>query len=492
MAFARLPLRPTSRTPCAPTARRRRTTCSCTCGCGCSATATSPCGRCRRCSRRPRWSSSGSSCPGDAVGGSAIAATALLALNPFAIRYGAETRMYALVMLEVVVGLAAVAWSLERPRLGRLAVGHRGGRPRCCTPTTGRSTSIIAVIGGLLLAVGPAAAPPGASRWPLPPASCSGCRGCRRSASKRPTPRRRGRRRPARRPPCRCSPAASARRRSSSGSTASPWPARSSPRSRSACRGGTSRSRPPGWPPSPPAPPPSACSARSSAPARSATATSPWPSPSSSSPPASGCGGSPVAGCGWPCSAFGVVGAILAVVDLRTARTTARRGRRAARPQAQTRRPAHLLPGPAGAGHPPAAPAGRTGRSSSRCSRPARRRRGSTGSTTRTGRWRPIPRPPPATRWRRPATTTIWLIVSTTYPPTEAACRGLLDALIGLTAPDAAAAPRSSRPRRARRAVPLRARLGRLRQAVIGAARPPQPRPLDASSSAPRGTPRRR
>ena len=70
-----------------------------------------------------------------------------------------------------------------------------------------------------------------------------------------------------------------------------------------------------------------------------------------------------------------------------------------------TRRPRHLLPGPAGAGHPPAAAADRTGRSSSRCSRPARRRRASTGSTTRTGRWRPIPRPPPRPRWRQPATT---------------------------------------------------------------------------------------
>jgi mannosyltransferase len=83
----------------------------------------------------------------------AIAATALLALNPFAIRYASETRMYALVMLEVVVGLAAVAWALERPRLARLAV---------VTVLSGLLLYthywaiylVIAVVGGLLLAGG--------------------------------------------------------------------------------------------------------------------------------------------------------------------------------------------------------------------------------------------------------------------------------------------------------------------------------------------------
>ncbi len=144
----------------------------------------------------------------------AIAATALLALNPFAIRYGAETRMYALVMLEVVVGLAAVAWSLERPRLGRLAVVTLAGRPPPLHPLLGdlpgHRGDRRAAAGGS----GRAAPPPAGSRWRWPPAACSGCRGCRRSASKRPTPARRGRRPPGRRPRSRSSPGASARRRS--------------------------------------------------------------------------------------------------------------------------------------------------------------------------------------------------------------------------------------------------------------------------------------
>ncbi len=80
----------------------------------------------------------------------AIAATALLALSPFAIRYGAETRMYALVMLEVVVGLAAVAWSLERPRLARLAVVALLATLLLYTHYWAIYL-VIAVIGGLLL-----------------------------------------------------------------------------------------------------------------------------------------------------------------------------------------------------------------------------------------------------------------------------------------------------------------------------------------------------
>ena len=83
----------------------------------------------------------------------AIAATALLALNPFAIRYGAETRMYALVMLEVVVGLAAVAWSLERPRIRRLAVVAVLAALLLYTHYWAIYL-VIAVIGGLLLAGG--------------------------------------------------------------------------------------------------------------------------------------------------------------------------------------------------------------------------------------------------------------------------------------------------------------------------------------------------
>ena len=50
-----------------------------------------------------------------------LVAAGLLAVNPFAIRYGAETRMYALVMLEVVVGVIVVEWAWQRPTLHRLA-----------------------------------------------------------------------------------------------------------------------------------------------------------------------------------------------------------------------------------------------------------------------------------------------------------------------------------------------------------------------------------
>lgn len=52
----------------------------------------------------------------------AWSALLLFALSPFAIRYATETRMYALVMLGVVVGYLAVLRALERPTLGRLAV----------------------------------------------------------------------------------------------------------------------------------------------------------------------------------------------------------------------------------------------------------------------------------------------------------------------------------------------------------------------------------
>jgi mannosyltransferase len=43
--------------------------------------------------------------------------TAVLALSPFAIRYGTETRMYSLVMVLVLAGYLLVSRALERPRL---------------------------------------------------------------------------------------------------------------------------------------------------------------------------------------------------------------------------------------------------------------------------------------------------------------------------------------------------------------------------------------
>lgn len=47
-------------------------------------------------------------------------AVVVLALNPFAIRYATEARMYALVALEAALGIVAVAAALERPTLARL------------------------------------------------------------------------------------------------------------------------------------------------------------------------------------------------------------------------------------------------------------------------------------------------------------------------------------------------------------------------------------
>jgi mannosyltransferase len=46
----------------------------------------------------------------------------VLATSPYAIRYGTESRMYALVMLLVFAGYLAVLRAVERPTLGRLAV----------------------------------------------------------------------------------------------------------------------------------------------------------------------------------------------------------------------------------------------------------------------------------------------------------------------------------------------------------------------------------
>ncbi|MEY2453805.1 MAG: mannosyltransferase [Acidimicrobiaceae bacterium] len=64
---------------------------------------------------------------GRRVGGrvTAWAFVALLALSPFAIRYGTETRMYSLVMLLVLAGYLLVANALERPTPLRL-VGITG------------------------------------------------------------------------------------------------------------------------------------------------------------------------------------------------------------------------------------------------------------------------------------------------------------------------------------------------------------------------------
>ncbi len=52
----------------------------------------------------------------------AWSALLLFALSPFAIRYSTETRMYALVMLGVVLGYLAMQRALERSTVGRLAV----------------------------------------------------------------------------------------------------------------------------------------------------------------------------------------------------------------------------------------------------------------------------------------------------------------------------------------------------------------------------------
>ena len=49
-------------------------------------------------------------------------AVVVLATSPYAIRYGTESRMYALVMLLVFAGYLAALRALERPTIGRLAV----------------------------------------------------------------------------------------------------------------------------------------------------------------------------------------------------------------------------------------------------------------------------------------------------------------------------------------------------------------------------------
>src|SRR5262249_44391928 len=61
---------------------------------------------------------------GNRLGGRRVAAFALVAVatSPYAIRYGTEARMYALIMLLVFAGYLAVLRALELPSLGRLAV----------------------------------------------------------------------------------------------------------------------------------------------------------------------------------------------------------------------------------------------------------------------------------------------------------------------------------------------------------------------------------
>src|SRR6516165_7601840 len=61
---------------------------------------------------------------GQRLGGRKLAVFALLvvATSPYAIRYGTEARMYALIMLLVFAGYLAVLRALEHPSLGRLAV----------------------------------------------------------------------------------------------------------------------------------------------------------------------------------------------------------------------------------------------------------------------------------------------------------------------------------------------------------------------------------
>jgi 4-amino-4-deoxy-L-arabinose transferase-like glycosyltransferase len=61
---------------------------------------------------------------GKRIGGRSVAwwSVLILAASPYAIRYGTETRMYALVMFLVLWGYLALRRALDRPSLGRLAV----------------------------------------------------------------------------------------------------------------------------------------------------------------------------------------------------------------------------------------------------------------------------------------------------------------------------------------------------------------------------------
>ena len=61
---------------------------------------------------------------GKRLGGRPVAwlAVLVLATSPYAIRYGTESRMYALVMLLVFAGYLAVLRAVERPTVGRLAL----------------------------------------------------------------------------------------------------------------------------------------------------------------------------------------------------------------------------------------------------------------------------------------------------------------------------------------------------------------------------------
>ena len=61
---------------------------------------------------------------GKRIGGRSVGwwSVLILAASPYAVRYGTETRMYALVMFLVLWGYLALRRALEAPRLGRLAV----------------------------------------------------------------------------------------------------------------------------------------------------------------------------------------------------------------------------------------------------------------------------------------------------------------------------------------------------------------------------------
>ena len=112
---------PTCSRRCAATAPRRCTTCSCTPG--------PDAGRHvrPRCPRPVRAGLAARPCPwrgplGLRLGGPRVAAAALLllAVNPFAVRYATEARMYALVQLLGALALLAVLRALEDPRPARL------------------------------------------------------------------------------------------------------------------------------------------------------------------------------------------------------------------------------------------------------------------------------------------------------------------------------------------------------------------------------------
>ena len=177
----------------------------------------------------------------------AVAATVLVATSPFAIRYAAHARMYALVMLEVVLAVALVGRALEAPRLGRLTA-----------VTIASAALLLTHYWSLYLVITAAAVvwveqsiryprAPGraAGVWPgrCSAASCCGCRGRRRSSSKLGTPVRRGLRRPTPSPRSRSSHPASAGPRSSR-CVLAPWSPPASPSDFASGGGGLRRRGP--------------------------------------------------------------------------------------------------------------------------------------------------------------------------------------------------------------------------------------------------------